>query len=93
MVPNTTFVNKQIYINHMQVISFRKFRMNQTPALLRAIKGESILLTCRLGSFRLVPVTVEEKIVTRISEGLEEVKLIEAGELPAKNAKTFLNEL
>jgi len=77
----------------MHVISLSKFRTNQTEVLLRAIQGESVLLTSRLGAFKLTPVTAEEKIVTRISEGLSEVKLIEAGELPAKSAKTFLDEL
>ena len=77
----------------MHVISLSKFRTNQTEVLLRAIQGESVLLTSRLGAFKLTPVTTEEQIVTRISEGLSEVKLIEAGELPAKSAKTFLDEL
>lgn len=77
----------------MHVISLSKFRTNQTEVLLRAIQGESVLLTSRLGAFKLTPVTAEEKIVTRISEGLSEVKLIEAGELSAKSAKTFLDEL
>lgn len=77
----------------MHVISLSKFRTNQTAVLLRAIQGESVLLTSRLGAFKLTPVTAEEKIVTRISEGLNEVKLIESGKLPAKSAKTFLDEL
>jgi len=77
----------------MHVISLSKFRTNQTAALLRALQGESVLLTSRLGAFKLTPVTAEEKIVSRISEGLDEVKLVEAGELPVKNAKAFLDEL
>lgn len=77
----------------MQVISLTKFRTNQTAVLLSALKGESILLTSRLGAFRLTPVSAEEKIVARIGEGLEEAKRIENGELEAKNAKVFLDEL
>lgn len=77
----------------MHVISLSKFRTNQTATLLRALQGESVLLTSRLGAFKLTPVTAEEKIVSRISEGMEEVKLIEAGKLPTKKAKDFLNEL
>jgi hypothetical protein len=77
----------------MHVISLSKFRTNQTAALLRALQGESVLLTSRLGAFKLTPVTAEEKIVSRISEGLNEVKLVEAEELPAKSAKAFLGEL
>ena len=77
----------------MHVIPLSKFRTNQTAALLLALQGESVLLTSRLGAFKLTPVTSEEKIVSWISEGLEEVKLIEAGKLPAKSAKEFLDEL
>lgn len=77
----------------MHVISLSKFKTNQTATLLRALRGESVLLTSRLGAFKLTPVTAEEKIVGRISEGLEEVKLIEAGKLPVKSAKAFLDEL
>ena len=67
----------------MQVIPLSKFRTNQTATLLRAIQGESVFLTSRIGDFKLVPVSVEEKIATRI-KGLNEVKRIEAGEQPAK---------
>ena len=43
--------------------------------------------------FKLNPVSAEAKIVSSIAEGLKEVELIEAGKLPAKDAKTFLEEL
>ena len=43
--------------------------------------------------FKLNPASVEERIVSSIAEGLKEVELIEAGKLPAKDAKTFLEEL
>ena len=46
----------------MQVIPLSKFRTNQTATLLRAIQGESVFLTSRIGDFKLVPVSVEEKI-------------------------------
>ncbi|MCS2419918.1 prevent-host-death protein [Bacteroides fragilis] len=74
----------------MQVIPLSKFRTNQTATLLRAIQGESVFLTSRIGDFKLVPVSVEEKIATRIREGLNEVKRIEAGEQPARSANAFL---
>ena len=77
----------------MHVVSLSKFRTNQTAALLRALEGEQVLLTSRLGAFKLTPVSAEEKIVSSIAEGLQEVKLMEAGKLPAKNAKSFLDEL
>ena len=66
---------------------------DESATLLRAIQGESVFLTSRIGDFKLVPVSVEEKIATRIREGLNEVKRIEAGEQPAKSANAFLDEL
>ncbi len=77
----------------MKVISLSKFRSNQTATLLRAIQGESVFLTSRIGDFRLVPVSSEESIATRIREGLNEVKKIEAGELPRRTIEDLLNEL
>lgn len=77
----------------MQVVSLSKFRTNQTATLLRAIQGESVFLTSRLGDFKLVPVSAEEKIATRIKEGLNDVKRIESSEIPGKNANAFLDEL
>lgn len=77
----------------MQVVSLSKFRTNQTATLLRAIQGESVFLTSRLGDFKLVPVSAEEKIATRIKEGLNDVKRIESGEISGKNANAFLDEL
>lgn len=77
----------------MQVVSLSKFRTNQTATLLRAIQGESVFLTSRLGDFKLVPVSAEEKIATRIKEGLNDVKRIESDEIPGKNANAFLDEL
>ena len=77
----------------MQVVSLSKFRTNQTATLLRAIQGESVFLTSRLGDFKLVPVSAEEKIATRLKEGLNDVKRIESGEIPRKNANSFLDEL
>lgn len=77
----------------MYVIPLSKFRTNQTAVLLRALQGESVLLTSRLGAFKLTPVTAEEKIVSRISEGAEEVKLVESGKLPVKDVNAFLDEL
>ena len=77
----------------MQVIPLSKFRTNQTATLLRAIQGESVFLTSRIGDFKLVLVYVVENICTRIRVGLIDVKRIEAGEQPAKSANAFLDEL
>ncbi|MFK2623179.1 prevent-host-death protein [Bacteroides fragilis] len=55
----------------MQVIPLSKFRTNQTATLLRAIQGESVFLTSRIGDFKLVPVSVEEKNSHSNKRGLE----------------------
>jgi antitoxin (DNA-binding transcriptional repressor) of toxin-antitoxin stability system len=77
----------------MQVISAREFRTNQSAVLRRALKGESILLTSRLGSFKITPVTEEDSLTSRIFEGLREVKLIESGKLKGYTVEELLDEL
>lgn len=77
----------------MHIVSAREFRTNQSAILSRALKGESVLITSRIGSFKIVPVSDEDSLITRICQGVREAKLIEAGKLPVKTAKDFLNEL
>ncbi len=77
----------------MEIISAREFRTKQTALLTKAKKGESILISSRVGVFKIVPISQEDTLTTRICEGLKEVKLIETGQLPAKSAIDFLNEL
>lgn len=80
-------------IQDMEIISARDFRSNQTKILTKALRGESILLSSRIGMFKIMPVTKEDTLTTRICEGLKEVQLIESGKLPAKSARAFLDEL
>lgn len=49
----------------MHVISLNKFRTNQTAALFCALQGEYVLLTSRLGTFKLTLVTAEEKSLAK----------------------------
>ena len=77
----------------MEIVSARTFRANQTNILAKALNGESVLLSSRLGMFKITPVTEDDTLTTRICEGLKEVKMIESGKLPAKSARTFLDEL
>lgn len=77
----------------MEIISAREFRANQTAVLTKAKKGESVLLSSRIGMLKIMPVTEEDTLTTRICEGLREVKMIREGKLKAKSAKDFLNEL
>lgn len=77
----------------MQIVSAREFRSNQSAYLRRALSGESVVLTSRVGSFKIEPLTEEDNLTARIARGLQEVKMIEKGILPSKSAKDFLNEL
>lgn len=60
----------------MEIVGARTFRANQTAILKKAKKGESVLLSSRVGMFKITPVTEEDSLTTRICEGLNEAKLI-----------------
>ncbi len=77
----------------MEIVSARDFRANQSVILKKALKGESVLLTSRLGTFKIVPVTEEDSLTTRICRGLEQVKMIQEGKLPHRTIQDMLNEL
>lgn len=77
----------------MQIVSAREFRTNQSAILKRALKGESILLTSRLGTFKITPVTEEDSLTSRIIKGLREVKLIESGKLKGYTVEEVLDEI
>ena len=77
----------------MEIVSAREFRANQSKVLRRALNGESVLLTSRLGTFRISPVREEDDLTTRICRGLEEVKLIQEGKLKARSFEDLLDEL
>lgn len=77
----------------MQIVSTREFRANQGKFLNAAKRGESVLLKSRYGSFKITPVTEEDKLTERICRGLEEVKLMESGKIPSKSAWELLDEL
>lgn len=49
----------------MTVISIRDFRSNQSKYLNLASNGESVILTSRTGSFRIVPVTADDSVMTK----------------------------
>ena len=77
----------------MEIISARHFRANQTAVLSRAKRGESVLLSSRVGMFKIVPVSDEDSLTSPICEGLREVKMTEEGKIPVKSARAFLDEL
>ena len=80
-------------VEDMHVVSAREFRTNQSVILNKAKQGESVVLTSRLGLFKITPITEEDSLTDRICHGLEEVKQIKEGTKPRRSAKDFLNEL
>ena len=77
----------------MEIVSAREFRANQTKILTKALNGESILLSSRIGTFKITPVVAEDSLTTRICEGLREAKMIERGKLPRRTIQDMLDEL
>lgn len=77
----------------MLIVSAREFRANQTAVLKKALAGESVLLNSRIGTFKILPVTEEDTLTTRICKGLEEVKQIREGKLKGYSVEELLNEL
>ena len=49
----------------MTVVSIREFRANQSKYLGLAASGESVILTSRAGSFKIVPVTEDDSLVSK----------------------------
>lgn len=59
----------------MIVVSAREFRENQSKVLNAAINGQSIVLTSRLGNFKIVPISSNDKIIeNELRAGCCEVK-------------------
>lgn len=77
----------------MEIVSAREFRTHQTAILSKALNGESVLITSRIGTFKLVPVSKEDSLTDRICRGLREVKLIQEGKLKDYTVEEALNEL
>ena len=77
----------------MEIVSARDFRANQTAILTKAKRGESVLLSSRVGMFKITPVTEEDSLKTRICEGLKDVKMIMDGKRPRRTIQDMLDEL
>lgn len=77
----------------MQVITAREFRANQTKILSAARDGQSVLLTSRVGNFKIVPISEEDSLTDRICRGLDQVKLIREGKAKGYTVDELLNEL
>ena len=77
----------------MHVVSAREFRANQTKILSAARSGQTVMLTSRVGNFKIVPISEEDSLTDRISRGLEQVKLIREGKAKGYSVDELLNEL
>lgn len=82
----------------MGIVTAQEFRANQTKILKAAKNGQSVILTSRVGSFKITPINsndslIADDVTSNIIQGLNDVKLIEEGKLPSKSAKSFLDEL
>ena len=49
----------------MLVISTREFRDKQTQYLNRAVSGESVVLKSRAGSFKIVPLSDDDSLMSK----------------------------
>lgn len=87
------YLCKELKLSDMEIVSARDFRANQTNILTKALRGESVLLSSRIGMFKITPVTEEDSLTTRICKGLEQVKMIEEGKLPRRTVQDMLDEL
>lgn len=75
----------------MQVVSAREFRSNQTKLLSAARAGNSILLTSRVGNFKIVPVSDDDEIIAQdLKEALNEVKAHLEGNITLPSAKDIV---
>lgn len=78
-------------VTTMQVISAREFRANQTKILSAARNGQTVMLTSRVGNFKIVPVTDDDAIVERdIRASVDEVKAHLEGKIDLANARDIV---
>lgn len=77
----------------MQVVSAREFRTNQTRVLKAARDGQSVMLTSRVGNFKITPISEEDTITEKICRGLDQVKLIKEGKMKGYTIDEVLDAL
>lgn len=72
----------------MQVVSAREFRANQSRILTAARDGQSVMLTSRVGNFKIVPIDNEDILIEQhLRTALEEVKAHKEGRITLSNAR------
>lgn len=72
----------------MLIVSAREFRSNQGKYLSAAKAGKSVILTSRIGCFKIIPITDEDQIVeNQIQASISEVKAHMEGGKELPNAR------
>ena len=51
------------------------------------------MLTSRVGMFKIVPVTEEDRLMERINRGLDQVRLIREGKMKGYSIDELLDEI
>ncbi len=75
----------------MHVVSAREFRANQTKILTEARRGQTVMLTSRVGNFKIIPINDDDAIIERdLRESLEEVKDHLKGRIDLPNARDIV---
>ncbi len=75
----------------MRVVSAREFRANQTKILTEARRGQTVMLTSRVGNFKIIPINDDDAIIERdLRESLEEVKDHLKGRIDLPNARDIV---
>jgi antitoxin (DNA-binding transcriptional repressor) of toxin-antitoxin stability system len=72
----------------MRVVTAREFRANQSKILTAPRDGQSVMLTSRVGNFKIVPIDSEDAIIEHhLKTALEEVKAHKEGHTTLSNAR------
>lgn len=75
----------------MRVITAREFRSNQTKILSAARAGQTVMLTSRVGYFKIIPVSDDDEIVAKsLKAAQNEVLAHLKGEISLKSAKDVI---
>lgn len=89
----------------MEALTVREYRNNLAESFDRAAAGERVLIRRKNSLYALVSIgeadisltPSQKQIVSAVAESIrrswQQVKQIEAGEIPAKSASAFINEL
>lgn len=84
-------MQETLKLSIMQVVSARDFIANLTKVLTAARNGQTVLLTSRVGNFKIVPITSEDTIIERdLTSSLEQVMAHIEGKIDLPNARDIV---